>query len=60
MLPDKETWADTSRAAVITSASVRIPVYSIRTLLEFFADALTVFGIPEVIWVTNFDLKAYA
>ena len=58
MLPDKETWADTSRAAVITSASIGIPDYSIRTLLEFFADALTVFGIPEVIWVTNFYLKA--
>jgi hypothetical protein len=59
-LPDKETWAVTSRVAVVTFAFVGIPFLSDGTYLEFVADALTVFGIQEVIWVTNFDLKAFA
>ncbi len=58
MLPDKEAWAFTSKVAVITFARIGIPLISDGALHKFFADALTVFGIPEVIWATNFDLKA--
>ena len=46
--------------AVVTFAKDGIPFLSDWTYLEFDADALTVYGIPEVIWVTNFDLKAFA
>jgi hypothetical protein len=57
--PDKRKFAFLSLGAGFTFASVGIPHISVWTYLEFFADALTVFGVPEVIWATNLQLKAY-